>query len=447
MRTFPVTVLVFFLAIPALAAAQEILSDATDTATLSASDPFSGHAAGPYSPSEVSRNAPGTGLNKGDLPKIRKYVEQVMAQWEVPGTAVIIVQNGETFMSEGFGVLELTDTAQVNEDTIFCIGSTTKAFTATAISMLDQDGLMDWDEPIMSYYPFTLQDPDLAEQILMRDAISHRTGFDGLEMDSYLLFNRPAEWRTRYQIVDNWLDRFSASWPIRSKWSYNSVYYLLAGVAMEEVTGKTWEETIGERIFEPLGMDRSQTVFNEYPDNNWARIYEWRPNRGIRKFWSRGGANAAPAGGVHSTAIDMAKWLKFQLGKGTYEGEELLEAQYFDDMLSPHIAIDDPNLYYAKRIEDLGIFRVNAYGLGWVLSEYQSKKVAHHAGSCFGARALVLVIPEEGFGIAILMNLGVWWRENLGPESLAYRIMDEYFGQAKRDWSTEIQNLEVLPWP
>jgi CubicO group peptidase (beta-lactamase class C family) len=441
MRTCPVTVLVFFLAIPALAAAQEILSDATDTATLSASDPFSGHAAGPYSPSEVSRNAPGTGLDKGDLPKIRRYAEHVIEQWQVPGLSFGIVQDGEPFMVEGFGVRDLDDAAPVDQDTLFCIGSTTKAFTTAAISMLAQDGLLDWGEPVVKYYPaFALRDPDLTEQIMMRDIVSHRTGFDGERMDNRLIFRKPPEYYSRYEIMAK-LDEFRASFPIRSKFSYNSVYYTLAGVVMEEVTGKTWEEIVHERIFGPLGMSRSQTAYYEWPDDNYGRPFERIGRREPERVAYFTGHNVAPAGGVHSSAADMVKWLKFQLGKGTYEGEEILETHYFADMHGPHTPISNPRIYYANAIDELGIFRVNSYGLGWVLSEFQGRKTIHHAGSCFGYRSFALIMPEEGFGIVVLMNLGPWVIENLSAEAFAFRVMDEYFGQAQRDWSTELYDL------
>jgi len=118
------------------AAAQEVLSDSTDSAMRSASGLFYGYAAGPYSPSDVARNAPATGLNKGDLPKIRRYAEHVMERWQIPGVALGIVQDGKPFMIEGFGMRNLETGAPVDADTLFFVASQTKAFTTAAISML-----------------------------------------------------------------------------------------------------------------------------------------------------------------------------------------------------------------------------------------------------------------------------------------------------------------------
>jgi CubicO group peptidase (beta-lactamase class C family) len=423
------------------AAAQEILSDSTDTTMRTASDPFSEYVPGPYSSSAAARNAPGTGLNKGDLPKIRRYAEHVIEQWETPGLAIGIVQAGEPFMVEGFGVRDLKTAAPVDGDTLFGIGSASKAFTTAAISMLAQDGLLNWDEPVVQYYPaFALQDPDLTEQILMRDIVSHQTGFDGPDMDFSLWFSRPPEFYSRYEIVEK-LDEFPAAFPIRSTFSYNNAYYILAGVVMEEVTGKTWEEIVHERIFGPLGMNRSQTAYYEWPDNNFARAHArvgWR----VKKVPFVTIENAAPTGAVISSARDMVKWLMFQLGKGTYEGEEILEAQYFEDMHGPHIP--DTWEYFPEIFNKLGIFWVNTYGLGWTLSEYQGRQIIHHAGGVVGATSFTCILPEEGVGIVVLTNLGIahlYSRPSMAPEALTFRIIDEYLGRAQRDWSTELYDV------
>jgi CubicO group peptidase (beta-lactamase class C family) len=223
--------------------------------------------------------------------------------------------------------------------------------------------------------------------------------------------------------------------------SYNNVYYALAGVVMEEVTGKIWEEIVHERIFGPLGMNRSQTALREWPDSNFARAHA-RVGGKVRKVRFASLQNVAPASTVISSAAEMAKWLMFQLGKGTYEGEEILQAKYFEDLHGP--LIPDDWEYYSKAFNKLGIFWVNSYGLGWALSEYQGRLILHHAGGPVGATGFTCILPEEGLGIVVLTNLGIanlLSRTSMAPEALTFRIIDEYLGRAKRDWSTELYDI------
>jgi CubicO group peptidase (beta-lactamase class C family) len=92
----------------------------------------------------------------------------------------------------------------------------------------------------------------------------------------------------------------------------------------------------------------------------------------------------------------------------------------------------------------LGIFWVNTYGLGWSLSEYQGRQIIHHAGGVVGETSFTSILPEEGLGIVVLTNLGIahlYSQQSPAPEALTFRIIDEYLGQAKRDWSTELYDV------
>ena len=404
--------------------------------TLAARDFFYERAGGPYGPSEVWRDGPPVRLNEGDLPGIRSYVEHVMEQWQIPGLALAIVQDGETFLVEGFGVRNMATGAPVDGDTLFNIASMTKAFTTTAMAMLVQDGLLAWDEPVLDYYPaFQLQDPDLMQQMLLRDIVTHRTGFDGAPVDHELIGKGGPEFYTRYEIAARLAD-FPAAFPIRARYSYCSSFYVLAGVVMEEVTGKTWDEIVHERIFEPLGMTRSRTAYYDWPDSNYARGYYVRRGR-VRpiEIWTT--QNVAPSAGVHSTAADMAKWMSFHLGRGTYAGEEILGAEYVENMHDAHMAVPDAAFKLKVAFNNADAMWVTAYGLGWDIAEYQGKKIVWHNGCWFGAKSVIYLIPSDGFGVVVLTNLATSGQCQKSPETLGMRIIDAYLGRPERDWSGE----------
>jgi CubicO group peptidase (beta-lactamase class C family) len=115
----------------------------------------------------------------------------------------------------------------------------------------------------------------------------------------------------------------------------------------------------------------------------------------------------------------MVEWLKFQLGKGTYEGQKLLRAKYFNDMYRPHIPMVPEDEPIQSTLNEVGLFWVNSYGLGWVLSEYQGRKIIYHGGGGVGYRSISYMLPEEGFGIVVLTNLGCdFSRLQFAPDAL-----------------------------
>ena len=186
----------------------------------------------------------------GGLVGLSDYIRASMADWDLPGLAVAVVHRDEVIFAEGFGVKELGQEDPVDKHTLFQIGSVTKSFGAAAIGALVDDGLVDWDDPVVEHLPwFRVKDPDITREMTIRDLLSHQSGmasdaFPGLAvMDA-----RAAAERVRH--LDN-------QTPLREGFRYSNQGYGMAGLVVEGVTGQTWGEWVRERLFHPLEMHDS----------------------------------------------------------------------------------------------------------------------------------------------------------------------------------------------
>src|SRR5438477_303577 len=179
------------------------------------------------------------------------YVARVLKTFEVPGLSVAIVKDGKVVMAKGYGVRKLREPALVDENTLFGIGSNTKAFTSAALATLVDEGRISWDDPVYERLPgFQMYDPYVAHEMTIRDLVTHRSGMGLGEGD--LLF-WPHTTYTRKEIVYKLRFMKPAS-SFRSKFAYDNLMYIAAGGVIEAVTGKSWEDYVRERILTPLGM-------------------------------------------------------------------------------------------------------------------------------------------------------------------------------------------------
>src|SRR5258706_2522266 len=184
------------------------------------------------------------------------FTARVLKEFEVPGLAVAIVKDGRVVLAKGYGVRKLGEATPVDENTLFGIASNTKAFTAAALAMLVDEGKISWDDAVTKHLPaFQLYDPYVTREMTIRDLLTHRSGL-GLGAGD-LLWWPPTDY-SREEIIR----RFRYVKPatsFRSRYAYDNVLYMVAGQVVAAVTGKTWDDSIKERIFTPLGMTTSNT--------------------------------------------------------------------------------------------------------------------------------------------------------------------------------------------
>ncbi|MCS6816816.1 MAG: serine hydrolase [Blastocatellia bacterium] len=366
-----------------------------------------------------------------DLQDLEAYIVRAMREWEVPGLALAIVKNDAVVLAKGYGVKQLGESAPVTERTIFAIGSASKAFTTAALAMLVEEGKLQWDDPVVKYLPdFQLFDPYVTRELTIRDLVTHRSG---LERADLLWYGSMYE---REEIVRR-IRFLKPRWSFRSRFGYQNILYLVAGQVIRAVTGKTWDEVIRERIFQPLGMTASTTSVKALRAATDVATPHARVEDVVRPIPWRDIDNIAPAGSINSNVLEMTEWIRLHLNEGTYRGRRFWSAAMEREMQTPQTIVR-PEPPYSVLFPEA---RFLTYGLGWFLHDYRGRKIVEHGGNIDGMSALVVLVPEEKFGFVILTNMN----GTLLVHALKYRILDVFFGASPRDWSAEfLQRAKAL---
>ena len=356
------------------------------------------------------------------LREIDAYAEKTRADWNVPGIAVAIVKDDKVVFAKGYGVRERGKTEPVDENTLFAVASNSKAFTTASLAILVDEKKLNWDDKVIKYLPeFQMSDPYITNEITIRDLVSHRSGLDTFSGD--LLW-----YETTYE-ADEILRRVRFLKPkssFRSRFGYQNLMFIAAGKVIEKVSGKTWTQFVSERILLPLGMNRTTASIKNLKDN-YAMPHN-ESGGSLRVLHSGNVDGAAAAAGLNSSAADMAKWLRLQLGRGQFEGKQIFSQQQSGEMWSPQTILAT-NPFPAK---DAPTKLFSAYGLGWFLNDYRGRKVVSHGGGLDGMISQTAMMPEENLGLVVLTN-----SETGVNTILQNKIFDVFTNAPKRDWSAE----------
>ena len=233
-------------------------------------------------------------------------VERARREFEIPGVALAVVKDGRVVIEKGYGVKRLGAADPVDAGTLFAIASNTKAFTAAALGLLVEDGKLAWDDPVTRHLPsFQMYDPYVSREMTIRDLLTHRSGL-GLGQGDLLYF--PPSTFTRKEIVEKVRYLRPAS-SFRSGYAYDNILYIVAGEVVAAVSGKSWEAFVRDRLLSPLRMaDTVPTGSSVPPGANAAAAHA--PVEGVVRVVDPGNAdNIAAAGGIVSSARDMARWV------------------------------------------------------------------------------------------------------------------------------------------
>lgn len=369
-----------------------------------------------------------------------KLLKKIITQWEeviektqekfmIPGIAVgLLDKNGNSF-TKGFGTLSITDTRVVNENSIFALASISKSTASAGLSMLVDEGRINWTDPVKLYLPdFALFDPFTTNEIQIRDLLIHNSGLPqvsgGTIWYDSLINRKEVVHRLRYLKPIN---------SFRSSYAYQNICYLVAGEIIEVVTGETWDEFIYRRIFQPLGMKRTTTKLSDLPYfQNYTKPHTWL-NEKIVEIPYRNHENVGAGAAINSSAGDWLKYLGLFLHDGLFNGNQILSPERIKEMWSPQTIIPDENV--PSDLESL----FNAYGMGWFLREYAGQKVVNHSGGVDGMRTQMCILPSSGIGFLIFTNL----EPGYGLKAIYYSLLDLLIrNQISTDWITYYYDLQ-----
>jgi CubicO group peptidase (beta-lactamase class C family) len=260
-----------------------------------------------------------------------KFVNKQMDEWKVPGLAICILKDGKLIFSEGFGFRDIEKELPVTSNTLFAIGSCTKAFTATAMGILVDEGKLDWDTPVQTYLPqFRLDDTFASERMTPRDLVCHRSGLPRHDM---VWYNSEA---SREELL-NRLQYLKPSKDFRTTYQYQNLMFLTAGYMVGKITGTGWEKFIRTRLFDPLGMtDSNLSVELSKNSSDFAFPYIKKNGASI-KIPFRNIDTMGPAGSINSSVTDMANWLLLNLSKGKIGDQQIISENSLLEIHSPQM--------------------------------------------------------------------------------------------------------------
>jgi len=365
---------------------------------------------------------------------VDEYVARSMKTFEVPGMAVAIVKDGKVVFSKGYGVRKLGEPAPVDENTLFGIGSNTKAFTAATLATLVDAGKISWDDPVYERLKgFEMYDPYVSKEMRIRDLLCHRSGLGLGEGD--LMF-WPQTTFTREEVVYR-LRFLKPATSFRTTYAYNNLMFVTAGQVVAAISGKSWDDYVRETLLLPLGMKNSNTSATAYkPGDNWA-IPHSRVDGKLQPVAMEALDNAGPAGSINSSIADMSKWVLLQLNHGKIPGaetrlfsEKSSREMWAQQMIVP-IGEAPPELKSMQR-------HFSGYGLGWGLRDYKGRKLVGHSGGVLGYVTRVLMVPEESLGVVILTNA----EEDAAFEAVLMHVLDAYLGGPTMDYIAAFKTID-----
>ena len=352
------------------------------------------------------------------------FTERVFKEWKLPGMVVVVVKDGETVFLKGYGKTSLDETGvPVDEHTQFVIASTSKAFTAALLATVIDDGKLRWTDTVVNHLPdFKLYDPWVTQNFLVRDIMVHKTGFNGYAADDLPAFgyNRDELLRLYRHI--------KPTYSFRTTYAYNNSLYTISAQLIEKYTGMSWDDALIERIFTPLGMKNSTTgnraFFSSSTLAKGYRLFKEADTIRLTPRTDLQGAFTwlsaiAPAGFVMSTGADMANWLKMLLGKGTFNGKQIISERNFKYLITPQTITGSDSI------------TLNNYAQGWTVEQGAKGKLIRHTGLAYGYTTLVGFHPELNLGFAILTTNGT---TNNPHYAIGRQLIDMYLGNKDKDW-------------
>ena len=342
------------------------------------------------------------------------YVREAMDVWQIPGVAVCIVKDGQIVFEKGYGVQRLGQPGVVDEHTVFPIASVTKTFIGTALATLEAEGKIQLDQPLIQTLPsFRMKNKLYEAQISITDVLSHRSGWKTFQGD---LLNTESTLSKEAMLQKFGL--LEPVYPIRTRFGYSNFGFMLAGEAIEPISGEYWATYLQNRFFKPLSMSRTLSTVEAIQNATNISTPHTLVNGKVKPLL-HDEINPQAFGGVYSSAHDLGVWLSVLLEKGIFDKQEIIPASAIEKMWYSRTIIGKQ--FAADRNRYL-----KTYGLGWEIIQYQNSEVVQHGGAYSGTLTMVGLIPSLRLGLVVLTNQD----GHILQEALKWQIFDAYLGKS-----------------
>ena len=348
------------------------------------------------------------------VPDIESYIANGMKAFDVPGLAIGIVAGDRLIYAKGFGVRSKASALPVDARTVFQIGSTTKAFLAATMAIMVDRGKFRWDDRVVDLYPdFQMKDPWVTREFRVFDIMAQRSGLPNGANDALGLF---AFGETDLIRSLRYVEPVSS---FRSTFGYTNLTHLLAGrIVANAANAPDWNAVLQRELLDPLGMrDSSYTAEAIEAAPNHAKGHHWTPE-GVSEvpFTRISPYGFGAAGDLNSTVEDMARWVRLQLGNGTFEERRIVSPEGIAYTHTAKVAIND----------------TISYALGWFVRQTPHGTTVWHDGDAVSFGSFVGLVPDKNVGIIVLTN-----KQNVGfPNAIGVWLLDRILDNPEVDYVT-----------
>jgi len=353
--------------------------------------------------------------------QLDELVQKTQTTFNVPGIAVAIIKDGKIILSKGYGVTNIETQQKVDGNTLFGIASNSKAFTSTALAILVDEGKINWDDKVKKYLPqFKMYNKYVTDEFTIRDLLTHKSGL-GLGAGDLMIWPDGHNF-TPDDIVKN-IQFLKPVSGFRTKYDYDNLLYVIAGVVVEKASGKSWCDFVEERIMKPIGMNNSASSWNRLKDTT-NTIVPHVPTEGKLQIIPRyKNPIFDAAAGLYSSTNDLSKWLILQMNKGKYGKNDIIfsEKQH-KEMWTSQTILPNRNSFPYKT-------NFRSYALGWQLTDVNGFLQVSHTGGLDGIVTQTIMIPEIQLGIIVLTNQ----QSGAAFTAISNTIKDSYIGLPEFD--------------
>jgi CubicO group peptidase (beta-lactamase class C family) len=349
------------------------------------------------------------------------YVNRGLQQWQIPGAAVLIVKDGKIVVAKGYGVKEVGTNDKVDENTLFMIGSNTKAFTGTLLALLEQEQKLKLEDKVVKYLPdFKMNDEWINNNLNLIDIITHRMGLETFQGDFMYWSSDLSE----EQVIEKF-GMIKRKFDFRTKYGYTNAGYSIASKVIHKVSGKEWKDFLKEKILVPLNMNMTTALSVDFAKaENITKPHTIVEDK-IYLLPFENIDNMAACGSMGSSVNEISNWIIAQLDSGRLNGQEVIPFKVIQRTREPHTIVRRTRHLFNKTN-----FRL--YGLGWVLEDYEGREIVSHTGGVNGFVTSVTLMPKENLGIAVFTNND----KNSFYQSLKWEIIDSYLGLPYRNFDS-----------
>lgn len=360
------------------------------------------------------------------LTGIDAEIHKILKDYKAPGVTIAVVEKNKVVYSGGFGYRDIEKKLPVTENTLFAIGSCTKAFTSAMLGMLAESGQLDIDKPVRSYLPeLKFFNDQMNNTITIRDMMCHRTGLPRHDFSWYGSTAGRMELMKRIEFQE-------PTFGIREKYQYNNFMFLSQGVLLEKLTGKSWEVNIKEKIFSPLGMNNTVTTISDWEKSTDRSLaYDLVDDSIANVIPYRNIDAMGPAGSINSCAKDMARWLITWINEGKYEGKQIIPVKFRNEAMTVQMASGS-----LPSLENTDVHSIG-YGLAWGTASYRGHYRVEHSGGIDGFITTTSFFPTDSIGIFVCSATG-----NVS-NAIRNIIADKMLGLSYRDWHKQMRDAFV----